>query len=85
MIKIWGTSFSLIGDLIMSLPQLSYYKSKYKNIYVNFVIHKIVLVYGYWTTISSSRYANSFPGTISLTKSLKITFQKYFYFLLDLV
>ena len=40
MIKIWGTAFSLIGDLIMSLPQLNYYKSKYKNIYVNFVIHK---------------------------------------------
>ena len=40
MIKIWGTAFSLIGDLIMSLPQLHYYKSKYKDIYVNFVIHK---------------------------------------------
>ena len=40
MIKIWGTAFSLIGDLIMSLPQLDYYKSKYKDIYVNFVIHK---------------------------------------------
>ena len=40
MIKIWGTSFSLIGDLIMSLPQLVYFKKKYKNIYVNFVIHK---------------------------------------------
>ena len=38
--KIWGTSFSLIGDLIMSLPQLNYFKNKYKNIYVNFVIHK---------------------------------------------
>ena len=40
MIKIWGTSFSLIGDLIMSLPQLNYFKNKYKDIYVNFVIHK---------------------------------------------
>ena len=40
MIKIWGTAFSLIGDLIMSLPQLNYYKSKYKDIYVNFEIHK---------------------------------------------
>ena len=40
MIKIWGTAFSLIGDLIMSLPQLNYYKSKHKDIYVNFVIHK---------------------------------------------
>ena len=40
MIKIWGTSFSLIGDLIMSLPQLTYFKHKYKEIYVNFVIHK---------------------------------------------
>jgi len=40
MIKIWGTAFSLIGDLVMSLPQLNYFKAKYKNIYVNFVIHK---------------------------------------------
>lgn len=40
MIKIWGTSFSLIGDLIMSLPQLEYFKKKYKDIYVNFIIHK---------------------------------------------
>jgi len=40
MIKIWGTAFSLIGDLIMSLPQLNYYKNKYKDIYVHFVIHK---------------------------------------------
>lgn len=40
MIKVWGTSFSLIGDLIMSLPQLYYFKNKYKNIYVYFVIHK---------------------------------------------
>jgi len=40
MIKIWGTAFSLIGDLIMSLPQLNYYKNKHKDIYVNFIIHK---------------------------------------------
>ena len=40
MINIWGTSFSLIGDLIMSLPQLNYFKKKYKDIYINFVIHK---------------------------------------------
>ena len=40
MIKIWGTSFSLIGDLIISLPQLNYFKKKYKDIYVYFVIHK---------------------------------------------
>ena len=40
MIKIWGTSFSLIGDLIMSLPQLHYFKNKYKEIYTYFVIHK---------------------------------------------
>ena len=40
MIKIWGTSFSLIGDLIMSLPQLTYFKKKYKDAYINFVIHK---------------------------------------------
>ena len=40
MVKIWGTSFSLIGDLIMSLPQLIYFKKKYKNTYIYFVIHK---------------------------------------------
>ena len=40
MIKIWGFSFSLIGDLIMSLPQLTYFKNKYKDIYTYFVIHK---------------------------------------------
>ena len=40
MIKIWGTSFSLIGDLIMSLPQLTYFKKKHKDVYINFVIHK---------------------------------------------
>jgi len=40
MINIWGTSFSLIGDLVMSLPQLNYFKKKYKDIYINFVIHK---------------------------------------------
>ena len=40
MIKIWGTSFSLIGDLIMSLPQLTYYKKKFKDTYIYFVIHK---------------------------------------------
>ena len=40
MIKIWGTSFSLIGDLIMSLPQLKYFKKKYSDSYINFVIHK---------------------------------------------
>ena len=40
MVKIWGTSFSLIGDLIMSLPQLVYFKKKYKNTYIYFIIHK---------------------------------------------
>ncbi len=40
MTKIWGTSFSLIGDLIMSLPQLIYFKKKYKDTYTYFVIHK---------------------------------------------
>ena len=39
MIRIWGTAFSLIGDLI-GLPQLNYFKNKYNNIYVHFVIHK---------------------------------------------
>ena len=39
-VKIWGTSFSLIGDLIMSLPQLTYFKKKYPSSYIYFVIHK---------------------------------------------
>ena len=33
MIKIWGTAFSLIGDLIMRFPQLTYFKMKYDNTY----------------------------------------------------
>ena len=34
MTKIWGTAFSLIGDLVMSMPQLTYFKKKIqKNIY----------------------------------------------------
>ena len=40
MIKVWGTSFSLIGDLIMSLPQLNYFKNKYRDVYIYFIIHK---------------------------------------------
>ena len=39
-IKIWGTAFSLIGDLIMSLPQLNYFKNQYPDSYINFIIHK---------------------------------------------
>ena len=39
-IKIWGTSFSLIGDLIMSLPQLNYFKKKFPDSYIYFVIHR---------------------------------------------
>ena len=31
MYKIWGTSFGIIGDLVMSLPQLTYFE---KNIQV---------------------------------------------------
>ena len=40
MIKVWGTSFSLIGDLVMSLPQLNYFKNKYHDVYIFFIIHK---------------------------------------------
>ena len=40
MIKIWDIAFSLKVDLIMILPQLNFYKSKYIDIYVTFVIHK---------------------------------------------
>tara|TARA_Y200000002_G_scaffold130189_1_gene107251 strand:+ start:145 stop:1122 length:978 start_codon:yes stop_codon:yes gene_type:complete len=72
MIKIWGTSFSLIGDLIMSLPQLNYFKKKYKDTYINFVIHKKIaycaplffnhpyidkiIISGEWSSFSSNDY-----------------------------
>ena len=72
MIKIWGTSFSLIGDLIMSLPQLKYFKKKHKNPYINFVIHKKIaycaplffnhpdidkiIISGEWSSFNSSDY-----------------------------
>ena len=72
MIKIWGTAFSLIGDLIMSLPQLIYFKKKYKNTYINFVIHKKIsycaplffnhpdidkiIISGEWSSFSSDDY-----------------------------
>ena len=78
MIKIWGTAFSLIGDLIMSLPQLNYYKSKYKDIYVNFVIHKKISycaplffnhplidkihISGEWSGFNENDFALSHPG-----------------------
>ena len=39
-IKIWGTAFSLIGDLVMSLPQLNYFKKKFPDSYIYFAIHK---------------------------------------------
>ena len=72
MIKIWGTSFSLIGDLIMSLPQLKYFKKKHKNPYINFVIHKKIaycaplffnhpdidkiIISGEWSSFDSNDY-----------------------------
>jgi len=72
MVKIWGTSFSLIGDLIMSLPQLNYFKNKYKDIYVYFIIHKKIsycaplffnnplidkiLISGEWSSFNISDY-----------------------------
>ena len=72
MIKIWGTSFSLIGDLIMSLPQLNYFKKKYKDTFINFVIHKKIaycaplffnhpyidkiIISGEWSSFSSNDY-----------------------------
>ena len=72
MINIWGTSFSLIGDLIMSLPQLTYFKKKYQKTYINFVIHKKIsycaplffnhpdidkiLISGEWSSFNSDDY-----------------------------
>ena len=40
MYKIWGTTFGLIGDLVMSLPQLTYFEKKYPGSYKYFVIQK---------------------------------------------
>ena len=38
--KIWGTSYGLIGDLVMSLPMLTYFEKKYPNSYKYFVVEK---------------------------------------------
>ena len=39
-IKIWGMSYGLIGDLIGSLPMLTYYEKKYPGSYKYFAIEK---------------------------------------------
>ncbi len=82
--KIWGTSFSLIGDLIMSLPQLNYFKNKYKDIYVYFVIHKKISycapiffnhplidkihISGEWSTFNQSDYIIASKCDVITTK-----------------
>jgi len=38
--KIWGMGYGLIGDLIMSLPLLTYYERKYPGSYKYWVIEK---------------------------------------------
>lgn len=38
--KIWGIGYGLIGDLIMSLPLLTYFEKKYPNSYKIFVVEK---------------------------------------------
>ena len=38
--KIWGVSVSLIGDLIVGLPQLTYFEKKYPGSYKYWGIHK---------------------------------------------
>ena len=84
MIKIWGTSFSLIGDLIMSLPQLTYFKNKYKDIYVNFIIHKKIaycaplffnhplidkiIISGEWSTFNQNDYMLASSCDVVTTK-----------------
>ena len=84
MIKIWGTSFSLIGDLIMSLPQLTYYKKKHKNTYIYFVIHKKIsycaplffnhpdidkiLISGEWSSFNSDDFKIASECDIVTTK-----------------
>ena len=51
-IKIWGTAFSLIGDLIMSLPQLNYFKNQYPNIDgILLFIKKFLIVHHYFLII----------------------------------
>lgn len=39
-VKIWGTSYGLIGDLIMGLPLLTYFEKKYPGSYKHWVIQK---------------------------------------------
>ena len=39
-IKIWGVSFSLIGDLVVGLPQLTYFAKKYPGSYKYWGMHK---------------------------------------------
>ena len=84
MIKIWGTSFSLIGDLIMSLPQLTYFKKRHKNAYINFVIHKKIaycvplffnhpnidkiLISGEWSSFNSNDFRIASECDIVTTK-----------------
>lgn len=84
MIKIWGTSFSLIGDLIMSLPQLVYFKKKYKKTYINFVLHKKIsycaplffnhpdidkiLISGEWSSFNSNDYRIASKCDVITTK-----------------
>ena len=84
MVKIWGTSFSLIGDLIMSLPQLTYFKKKYNNAYINFVIHKKIsycaplfynhpdidkiIISGEWSSFSSDDYKVASECDVVTTK-----------------
>ena len=84
MVKIWGTAFSLIGDLIMSLPQLTYFKKKYNNAYINFVIHKKIsycaplfynhpdidkiIISGEWSSFSSDDYKVASECDVVTTK-----------------
>ncbi len=84
MTKIWGTSFSLIGDLIMSLPQLVYFKKKHKNAYINFVIHKKIsycaplffnhpdidkiLISGEWSSFNSNDFKIASECDVVTTK-----------------
>ena len=40
--KIWGTCYGLIGDLVMSLPILTYFEKKYPGSYKYFAIEQKV-------------------------------------------
>ena len=84
MMKIWGTSFGLIGDLIMSLPQLTYFEKKYPGSYKYFGIHQKISqcaplffnhplidkihISGEWSTFNENDYSIASKCDVVTTK-----------------